>query len=608
MSDLIPLDVLFGNPKNVAPALSPDGKLISYIAPDSGVMNVWIRTVGLKDDRPVTTDRNAGILMHTWSRDSGYIIYLQDKDGDENFHIFSVNVDSLKERDLTPYPGVQALPVMSHAKFPDEYLFTMNQRDRRFMDLYRLNLKTGEHTLEEENPGNIAEWIVDMDFKVRAIWDIRPDGGHRLLLREPDGSSRVVAEFPVEDEEIGPHGVVREGRFLYFSDSRGHDTSRLVEIDLETGDSTELASDENFDTGNPMLNAETFLAYAVSVYGERKDWRILDPAVKPVFEEAMKIQEGELAMLRPDKAQKRWLAAFTKDDGPVSYHIMDRDTHETTFLFHHRPELENMTLAKMESHSFPSRDGLTLHAYLTLPHGLPRENLPMVLNVHGGPAHRDTWGYNPEAQWFANRGYACLQVNFRGSTGYGKRFLRAGDREWGGKMHDDLIDAVGWAVASGFADPKRIAIYGASYGGYAALAGATFSPEVFRCSVSMCGPSNLLTFLNSIPPYWEAHKQEIYTRVGHPEKDEELMRLRSPLFHLDKIQCPMLIAQGANDPRVVQAESEQIVSALQEKGHPVEYLLFEDEGHGFAKEENRLSFYRAVDRFLARHLGGRCEE
>ena len=335
---------------------------------------------------------------------------------------------------------------------------------------------------------------------------------------------------------------------------------------------------------------------------------MLDENIREDMENLKKLARGDFHGFGRDNADDTWLIGFTTDDGPVSYYAYDRNTKEGTFLFSARPELTNYTLAQMEPISFTASDGLTIHGYLTLPPGKGRNNLPMVLNVHGGPWARDTWGYNGEAQWMANRGYACLQVNFRGSSGYGKEFINAGDKEWGGKMHQDLVDAVDWAINQRIADPEKIAIYGGSYGGYAALVGATFTPELFCCAVDIVGPSNLLTWITTIPPYWATLRDIFYQRIGNPETEEEFLKSRSPLFKVDQIQIPMLIAQGANDPRVKQAESEQIVAAMKDKGLEVEYMLFEDEGHGFAKPENRLEFYAAAEQFLAKHLGGRYEE
>jgi dipeptidyl aminopeptidase/acylaminoacyl peptidase len=321
-----------------------------------------------------------------------------------------------------------------------------------------------------------------------------------------------------------------------------------------------------------------------------------------------KLHPGDMSILSRDHPDAVWVVAFTADDGPVQYYRWDRPSQSGTYLFSQRPDLERYELAPMEPFSFVARDGLEVHGYASFPPGVNRAGLPAVVNVHGGPWTRDVWGLNPEAQWFASRGYVCVQVNYRGSTGYGKEFVNAGDREWGGKMHDDLLDAVEYVVGQGWVDRERVAIYGGSYGGYAALVGATFTPDVFACAVDIVGPSSIKTLIESIPPYWAPQVALFHTRVGNPETEEEFLWSRSPLSKVDQIKIPMLIAQGANDPRVKQAESEQIVEAMRENGVPHEYLLYEDEGHGFAKPDNRLSFYAAAERFLARHLGGRAEE
>ncbi|MHC5040169.1 MAG: S9 family peptidase [Planctomycetota bacterium] len=605
--ELIPLEILFGNPTNVGPRLSPDGKRISYLAPDEGIMNVWVRTVGQKDDRPVTHDRGSGVYIHLWSEDGRYLLYMQDKEGDENFHLFAVDIETGEERNLTPFPNIQARPIETHPKFPNEVLLVMNRRDPRLFDVFRVDLTTGKMTPEAENPGNIDEWLVDDTFRVRGAWFTVP-GGFEFRVREGKDAWRTVARFGGDDDSSHPRGYTPDGKGLYLLDTRDHDTRRLVELDIETGAVKNLVSDPEYDVDRVVLNPATFQAEAVAIQAERLKWQAVVPEIQPVLDALMGIHEGELGGFTRDHNGDLWLAGYQTDDGPVHYYLWDRRTGEATFLFHHRPELVEYRLAKMEPIALKARDGLPLHGYMTLPPGEPAKNLPLVLNVHGGPFHRDTWGFHPEAQWFANRGYATLQINFRGSTGYGKRFLNAGNREWGGKMHDDLIDAVEWAVAQGIADPKRMAIYGWSYGGYAALAGAAFTPDAFRCSVAAVGPSNLVTFMRTLPPYWETFKEFLYKRVGHPEQDAEFLKSRSPLFQADRIKIPMLIAQGANDPRVKQAESEQIVEALRKKGHPVEYLLFQDEGHGFMKPENRLKFYRMAEAFLAEHLGGRKEE
>jgi len=602
LPDRIPLEVLFGNPLNVAPRLSPDGERIAYLAPDEGVMNVWARTVGKGDDRPVTHDRKSGIWIHFWSEDGRYLLFMRDREGDENFHIFSVNMETGEERDLTPFEKVQARPLYFHRRFPNKAMINMNRRDPRLMDVFLLELDSGSLTLEAENPGNVDDWLVDTKFRVRGAWVTVP-GGFQLRVRdEASAPWRDLAFFGGDDDSSMPLGFSPGDEGIYLLDTRGHDTRRLVVMDLKSGEVEPVFWDDEYDIGRIVAHPDTNAVQAAAVVAERLRWHVLDPAIEPVVESLSAIQEGDLMGFQRDRSENRWVAGFDVDDGPVAYYLWDRPTGKAEFLFHNRPELAECPLVKRRPVTFPARDGLTLHAYLTLPMGVEPKGLPLVVNVHGGPFHRDTWGYDPEAQWFANRGYACLQVNFRGSTGYGKAFLNASKREWAGKMHDDLIDGVEWAVERGFADRERLAIFGWSYGGYAALVGAAFTPDVFRCAVSGVGPSNLVTLLENLPPYWETFKEFFYKRVGHPEKDREFLESRSPLFRADRIRIPMFIAQGANDPRVNQEESEQIVEALRKRGHPVEYYLREDEGHGFMKPENRLEFYRRVEAFLEQHL------
>jgi dipeptidyl aminopeptidase/acylaminoacyl peptidase len=356
------------------------------------------------------------------------------------------------------------------------------------------------------------------------------------------------------------------------------------------------------------LNPDTKEPQIVTVLKDRSEYLVLDPSVADDLTAIRALDPGDPSFVSADHSDQTWLIAFTNDSGPVRFFAFDRASRQGSFLFEHQPALSQYTLAPMEPFSFKARDGLVIHGYATFPVGEPRTSLPMVLDVHGGPWARDAWGYNPEAQWFANRGYLAIQVNFRGSTGYGKAFVNAGDREWGAKMQDDLTDAVGYAVAQGWADPKRIAIYGGSYGGYAALAGATFTPDLYCCAVDIVGPSNLKTLIETVPPYWAPMIAQFHRRVGDPSKDEKFLWSRSPLSRADQIRIPLLIAQGANDPRVKQAESEQIVEAMRAAGIEYEYMLFPDEGHGFAKPENRMRFYTAAEKFLARHLGGQVEE
>ncbi|MBI4549564.1 MAG: S9 family peptidase, partial [Candidatus Omnitrophica bacterium] len=390
-------------------------------------------------------------------------------------------------------------------------------------------------------------------------------------------------------------------------DSRGSDTGRLVEFDIESRRSVVLAEDREFDIGGVMIHPDRYTVQAVTITRDRTEWTVLDESIRPDLEALSGLHDGDFSIISRDHADRLWLVRYEDDDHPVAYYLFDRSEQKGTFLFFHQPELQNYRLAETEPFRMKSRDGLVLRGYLTFPPGRERKNLPMVVNVHGGPWSRDVWGYDSRAQWLANRGYLCLELNFRGSVGFGKKFVNAGDREWGRNMQNDLVDAVEWAVKQGHADPSRIGIFGASYGGYAALAGAAFTPELFRCAVDVVGPSNLITFIRTVPPYWTTELATIYRRVGDPEKDADFLRERSPLFRADHIRIPILIAQGANDPRVKREESDEIVAALERNGVEHEYLLFPDEGHGFVKPENRLKFYAAAEAFLARHLGGRSE-
>jgi dipeptidyl aminopeptidase/acylaminoacyl peptidase len=606
---LIPREILFGEPEKVSPQISPDGTRIAYLAPKDGVLNVWVHTIGKGDDIPITKEKKRGIRWYFWAEDNVHIIYLQDSDGDENWHLYSVDLNTGVIRDLTPFSGIQAQVVATDPNFPNEMLISLNLRDRRVHDVYRVNLTTGALEKDTENPGDVVGWLVDPNFQIRGAMAMRSDGGSELCVRPDVKSSwEAFVKWGAEDNFSGAIGFTPDGKGLYLLDSRDANSRRAVEIDIDSGKQIVLAEDPEYDIIGYIIHPWTHKLQAVCILKERRYWRVIDSSIEEDIKKIKEIHKGDFFLLNRDSADKNWLIGFTCDDEPIPYYAYNRETHETTFLFTAQPKLEKYKLAQMKPISLTSRDGLTLHGYLTLPLGMEAKNLPMVLNVHGGPWDRDTWGYNPEAQWLANRGYACLQINFRGSIGYGKKFLNAGNREWGRKMHDDLIDAVNWAIKEGIADPKRIAIYGSSYGGYAALVGAAFTPEVFKCAAEACGPSNLITFLETIPPYWEPLRMLFYERIGNLDTEKEFLKSRSPLFKADNIKIPMLIAQGANDPRVKQAESEQIVNALRNKNISVEYILFSDEGHMFVNPNNRLKFYAAVESFLSKHLGGRVEQ
>ena len=600
----IPLEALFGNPVKAGPKISPDGRLFSFLAPDEGVLNVW---VGKAADlgaaaKPVTKDRGRGIRSYFWAEDKKSLIYLQDKDGDENWHLYQVDVESLSVRDLTPHPSVRAEIIATDPNFPDEILVGMNLRDARLHDVYRINLKTGKETLEAENPGDVVGWLPDLKFKIRACKAMLQDGSTELRVRDTGKSPwRGLAKWGPDDTG-GAHGFAPGNATLYVETSLGSDTTRLVEMSVATGEEKEIFRHPEVDIGPVMIHPKTFALQAVGFDVDRLEWKLIDKSLKADFKTLLSEDKAELHVVSRDDADEQWIVLYNRDNAPPAYHFYDRKKKRIQFLFSNRPELQKYALGSMKPVSFKARDGLRIRGYLTLPPGEEPKRLPLVLDVHGGPWVRDHWGFNPEAQWLANRGFAVLQVNYRGSTGYGKKFLHAGDREWGAKMQDDLSDAVEWAIREGIADPARVAIHGGSYGGYAALAGAAFTPDLYRCAVDVVGPSNLETLIRSIPPYWEPMRRLFDLRVGNIDTEPDFLRERSPLYKASEIRIPMLIAQGANDPRVKQAESEMIVKALREKGKDVEYLLFPDEGHGFAKPENRLKFYAATEKFLERHL------
>ncbi|HZR38691.1 MAG TPA: S9 family peptidase [Ktedonobacteraceae bacterium] len=607
---LIPRKVLIGNPDKTGPQISPDGTRLAYLAPVNNVLNVWVGPVGSDDFQPVTQDTDRGVRFYFWAADNKHIIYIQDIGGNENWRLYATNLETKETRDLTPFENVQVQIVDHDKHFPNELLIAMNKENPQVHDVYHLDLSSGELALIAKNPGNVAGWVTDTQFKVRGAEISLPDGSSELKIRETEQSDwRTVVTWDADDAlSSGAVGFTRDGQSLYLRDSRNANAGRLVRLNLATSDLSVIAEDPQYDVSIVMIHPDTYEVQAVAFNKDRVEWTILDETIRQDFDRIRDIHPGDVSVTSRDDANNTWIISFTADDGPVAFYAYDRKNQSATFLFNNQPELSKYTLAHMEPITFTSRDGLIVHGYLTLPVGESKTNLPLVLNVHGGPWARNGWGYNPEAQWLANRGYACLQINFRGSTGYGKDFLNAGDKEWGRNMHNDLIDGVNWAIQQGIADPKKVAIYGGSYGGYAALVGATFTPDVFCCAVDIVGPSNLITLIKTIPPYWSTFLSTFHTRVGNPDTEEEFLKSRSPLFKVDQIKIPMLIAQGANDPRVKQAESEQIVEAMKSKGISYEYMLFPDEGHGFAKPANRLKFYAAAEKFLAQHLGGRYEE
>jgi len=608
-SELIPREVLFGNPVKSSPKISPDGNLLAYLAPVNNVLNIWAKTIGAENDRVLTKDNNRGIHIYFWAADSKHLLYLQDIGGNENWRLYGVNVQTNEIKDFAVFDNVQVQIVSRNKHFPNELLIAMNKEDPKVHDVYHLDLTSGELKLVVKNPGNFTSWVTDTHFKVRGAMATTPDGGFDLMIRENEETPWKKLSSWDSDNSVNSGAVSfsKDGNYIYLLDSRKVNAGRLVKMEIATTNMEVIAQDPQYDVGGIMIHPDTYEIQAVSFYKARKKLMLLDESIRKDFEVIADLDHGDFFIIGRDNSDDTWLVVFTKDNGPVSYYAFNRKTQKGVFLFDHMPDLKKYSLAPMEPISFTSRDGLIIHGYITFPPGKDRAHLPLVLNVHGGPWYRDTWGYRPEVQWLANRGYVCLQVNFRGSFGYGKKFLNAGNKEWGGKMHDDLVDAVNWAIDNGIADPKRVAIFGWSYGGYAALVGATFTPDLFCCAVDGVGISNLVSWIQTIPSYWSALLAIFHKRIGNPDTEEEFLKSRSPLFKVDEIKIPILIAQGANDPRVKQAEAEQIVEAMEKKGIEYQYLLFPDEGHGFTKPENRLKFYATAERFLSKYLGGRYE-
>ncbi len=614
-ADLIPRSVLFGNPERAAVRISPDGKHLSWLAPKDGVLNVWVAPIGKLDQaNAVTNETKRPVRIYFWAFTSKHLLYLQDAGGDENYHVFRVDLADGKTNDLTPHKGARAAVVGMSDKQPTTLMIQINDRKAEAMDLHKVDLLTGKRELVVQNDDNLLDYTLDHKLRVRFATKKLPDGATQILAR--DGKAwKPYDTIPFEDAETsGLVGFAPGDEAVYFTESRGRDTAALVRRDLKTKKQTVLAEDPRADAGNVIIHPTKHTLQAVAFEYDRERWHVLDQSIAKDLAALAKLDGGGEAIVGSRTLDdKWWIVATTSEQRPGRYYLWDRAKQNATFLFSVRPELEKQPLVKMWPVEIKARDGLTLVSYLTLPasadpdgDGKANTAVPMVLWVHGGPWARDGWGYNPVHQLLANRGYAVLSVNYRGSTGFGKKFLNAANLQWSKQMHDDLLDAVDWAVKAGVASRDKICIGGGSYGGYATLVGLTMTPTVFACGVDIVGPSSLLTLLASIPPYWAPFVAVFHTRMGNPSTPEgkALLEAASPLNHAKNIQRPLLIAQGANDPRVKQAESEQIVAAMRKHALPVTYALFPDEGHGFARPENNIAFFAITEAFLSAHLGG----
>jgi dipeptidyl aminopeptidase/acylaminoacyl peptidase len=630
---LIPRTALFGNPVRAQARLSPDGRYMSFLAPKNGVLNVWLAPFGKLDAaKPITDDKKRGIRQHFWADDGKHVLFLQDEGGDENWRVYSIDVESHKQVDLTPLKNVRAeLVGMSHER-PDVALIALNDRVPEYHDLYEINIATGDRKLVERNDHEFAGYLEDLQLHPKLAVKTLDDGGGEIYRNTGKGWEPFLKYGRDDSLTTRPVIVEEGGNSALMLSSIGRDKAALIRVDLTNGKQSVVGESDKADVSEVWLDPKTRKPQAFGVEYMTTEIAPLVPAVGQDIERLTAALGPQFEVVSRTLDDTKWVVAVDDPVRVVSSYLYDRGSGKVTKLFDQRPELTGAPLRPMKPVEIKTRDGLSLVGYLTLPAGLadagahgaagaagssgavgapdrPASPVPLVLDVHGGPWARDSYGFNGEHQWLANRGYAVLSVNYRGSTGFGKKFINAGDHEWARNMHNDLLDAVDWAIREKIAQPDKIAIYGGSYGGYATLVGLTFTPDKFTCGVDIVGPSNLFTLLNSIPPYWKSFFEDMVRRIGDPRTAEgrELLKQRSPLTFADKISKPLLIAQGANDPRVKQAEADQIVAAMKSRKLPVTYVLYPDEGHGFARPQNRISFYAVAEGFLSKCLGGRAE-
>eukprot|EP00884_Botryococcus_braunii_P004934 jgi/Botrbrau1/14441/Bobra.0014s0087.2 len=610
---LLPLGLIFGNPTRGGAKISPDGQHLAFLAPSNrGVLNVWVMNVNGTEKRQVTNDTRRPIRAYAWTESSQYIAYIQDNEGDENYQLYAQALDGTPARSLTPVNGTRVEQSLYSHAHPDEVLVGWNLRNRTVFDMYRINITSGAARKVETNPGNVVMWYANADLEILGAMASRVDGGQVFRVRSNVSAPwRDHITWPFE-ESGAVLGFTLNSTSVYVASSIDSNTMRVLKVSMAPGARLEtvVAQSDLADVGDVLIDPIYRNLLAVSFDYLEPVWDVLDPKLRKQVEHVKDLVDGPFALDSWTADRSLWTVRVLDDNGPRRYYLYNTTDRNLSMLWVDRPELLGFPLSVMEGVVIYARDGVPLPSYLSLPvlpEGTPAKNLSMVLLVHGGPWARDRWGYNPTVQWLSNRGYAVLQVNFRSSTGYGKEHLHLGDKQWGQAMQDDLTDAVLWAVQTGIADPNRIAIMGGSYGGYATLAGLTFTPELYACGVDIVGPSNLETLFASLPDYWGTEREQLLKRVGDIPDDTELNERISPLFHVDKIRVPLLIGQGANDPRVKRHESDAIFRALSEKGLYVEYYVYPDEGHGFVRPPNNMDFYLRVDNFLAKCLGGRAE-
>jgi dipeptidyl aminopeptidase/acylaminoacyl peptidase len=611
---LLPRRSFFGNPSRLDPVISPDGSRFLFAAPVDGVLNIWTAP---RDDVGAATPltRLSGRPIHDgrWSADGRYVLFARDANGDENSHVYAADAATGEVRDLTPFGKVSAYVHLVSDAFPDRILVGVNDRDPRWHDIWSVDLATGAMTLAYENRDEYAWIMVDHGGRPMLAARMAPEKGGEEWFRLADGAARPWRFIPFEDtmssRAMFPN---KAGSHLFWKSSLGRDKAVLIRTDLATDADTVVAEEDGADIMVAIDDPATWEVQAVVSEPLERRWRAVDPAVAPALDLLQRELGGPDFYLPSQSDDGRWWTIADYGSGPVRYHLLDRQAETLTELYCARPELDGIAFPTTSAHCIRARDGLDLVSYLTVPLGFqPGKDapVPLVLNIHGGPWARDFAGYRRDNHWLANRGYAVLNVNYRGSWGFGKAFLNAGDKEHAGKMHDDLIDGVEWAIREGIADRDRVAIMGWSYGGYASFVGVTFTPEVFRCAVPIVGITDLVTLMENRPPYWASFMEHFHRRYAdvRTEDGRAWLRSRSPLYLADRITKPLLIGHGANDVRCTVAQSDRIVEAMQARKVEVTYVVYPDEGHGFHRPENNLAFMAMLERFFARHLGGRCE-
>ncbi|HRN27178.1 MAG TPA: S9 family peptidase [Ignavibacteriaceae bacterium] len=605
---LIPMKDFFRNVEKRSYQISPNGDYLSFMQPVNSRMNVFIQKIGEDKTTQVTFATERDIAGYFW-KGNNRIIYIQDSKGDENFRLFGVDRDGKNQKDLTPFDKVRAGIIDDLEDNPTEMLIQMNKENPQVFDVYRINVNTGDMKTVAKNPGNITGWQTDHDGKLRIA--ITTDGVNSTVLyrdnEEQEFSPLLTTTFK---ETFSPLFFTFDNKNLYVSSNIDRDKAAIVEYDIANKKEVKvLYQNPDYDVNGLNYSRKRKVIEFANYTGWKREYHFFDDETKNIYNDlASKLPGKELAITGNNKNEDKLLVRTYSDKSLGAYYFYDVNSKDLKKLTDVSPWLNENDLSDQKPITYKTRDGLTIHGYLTLPKGVDPKNLPVVINPHVGPWARDAWGFNPEVQFLANRGYAVLQMNFRGSTGYGREFWEKSFKQWGRTMQDDISDGVKWLVAEGIADPKRIGIYGGSYGGYATLAGLTFSPELYACGVDYVGVSNLFTFQNSIPPYWEPFKEMLYEMVGHPVKDSVLLYDASPVFHVDNIKAPLLIAQGLHDPRVNKNESDQMVEALKKNGIDVPYMVKDNEGHGFRNEENRFDFYGAMEQFFFKYLGGRAAE